>query len=251
MSMESHRVIEVFKTIEEFEQKAAEEIIRATNQAIRDRGVCFLALSGGETPRRVYRRLGTEHLKNQVNWKCVYLFFSDERSVPQTDPQSNFGMARLSLISQVDIPQEQVHRMKGEINPTVAAEEYEREIHEAFGERQVRFDLVLLGVGEDGHTASIFPGTSIVKEKRALARALFVPRLNSWRVTLTFGAINNAREVLFLASGKQKAAIVRCIVSASEPTEELPATMVQPVDGTLRWMIDEEAASELKSGGGS
>jgi 6-phosphogluconolactonase len=241
--MEHHPNIEVYRSTKDLEQNAAKRIVLIINKAIRERGNCFIALSGGETPRPVYHLLGTPPMKDQVDWSCVHLFFSDERIVPSTDIQSNYGMVDRELISHIDIPRKNVHRIEVEKKPELAAAEYERELREIVSD-VVRFDLVLLGIGGDGHTASIFPETAIVEEKKAFAFAVFVPHLNSWRVTLTFRSINNAREVLFLVSGKEKAPIVQRVLKSPKPRKEIPATMVQPVEGNLLWMIDRDAAGE-------
>jgi len=241
--MELHPDIEVYQSAAELEQNAAEKIFVLINQAIKDRGLCFIALSGGETPRPIYRILASAPMKDRVEWKRVHLFFTDERAVSPTDPQSNFGMVNLELISHIDIPSKNVHRIRGEKNPELAAKEYEWELHEIFINEIIKYDVVLLGVGEDGHTASIFPETDVVEEENAFVAAVFVPRLDAWRVTLTFKSINNARNVLFLVSGKKKAGIVLQILNAAaSPVKILPATMVRPIDGKLLWMLDEDAA---------
>ncbi len=233
--------IEVHRSIKNLEQNAAKRIVLIIIKAIKERGDCFIALSGGNTPRPVYRLLGTPPMKDQVDWRHVHLFFADERIVPPTDTQSNYGMVNRELISHIDIPRKNIHRIKVEKKPKLAAAAYEEELRNIFKD-VVRFDLVLLGIGNDGHTASIFPGSAAVEEERALAFAVFVQRLNSWRVTLTFRSINNSREVLFLVSGKKKAPIVQRVLNSPNPRKELPATMVQPVDGNLLWMIDGDAA---------
>jgi 6-phosphogluconolactonase len=213
--------------------------------AINDRGVCSVALSGGKTPRQIYRRLGEAPLKDGVNWNLVYLFFSDERSVPPNDSQSNYGMVERSLLSRVDIPRQNVHRIKGEIDPSMAAQEYESELKSTLHGTEGRFDLVLLGLGEDGHIASIFPGTDVVDERSALVRPVMNLQQNIQRVTLTFPIINNAREIFLLVAGKRKSSIVQRVLGISKPTKDLPATMVRPVEGNLRWMIDRDAASQI------
>lgn len=238
-------VVTVYRDSADLEQNAAEEITRVMKAAINERGVCFVALSGGETPRQIYRRLGMVPLKDRVNWNHVHLFFSDERSVLPNDSQSNYGMVERSLLSWVDIPRQNVHRIRGEIDPAIAAQEYENELQSAFGDGPGRFDLVLLGIGEDGHVASMFPGTDVVYEQSALVRPVMNPNQNIRRVTLTFPIINNAREILFLVSGKRKSTVVQRVLGTSEPTTDLPATMVRPVDGSLRWLMDHEAASQL------
>jgi 6-phosphogluconolactonase len=241
--MELHPNIEVYQSTIDLVQNAAKRIILTINKGIRERGDCFIALSGGATPRPVYQLLGTPSMKDQVDWSRVHLFFADERIVPLTDTQSNYGMVNRELIAHIDIPRKNVHRIEVEKKPELAAAEYERELREIFSD-VVRFDLILLGLGEDGHTASIFPKTAVVEEERAFACAVFVPHLSSWRVTLTFRSINNAREVLFLVSGKEKAPIVRRVLKSPKPRKEVPATMIRPVDGILLWMIDGDAAGE-------
>jgi len=243
--METSPAIEVYRSALELGQNAAERILLSINRAIGERGVCFIALSGGETPRPVYRLLGTASMKARTDWSRVHLFFVDERAVPPNDPQSNFGMIDRELISHIDIPRKNVHRIEGEKNPEIASADYERELREIFNGQIVRFDVVLLGLGEDGHTASIFPGTEAIEEETALACAVFVPRLRSWRVTLTFRSINNAREVLFLVSGRQKTSAVQRVLTIPGPVKELPATMVRPVEGKLLWMLDEDAAGNI------
>jgi len=234
--------IEVYRTALELRKNAAERIIMMFNRAIAERGVCFAALSGGETPRPVYRLLGTAPMKDRIDWSCVHLFLTDERCVPPADPQSNFGMVNRELISHIAIPSENVHRIQGEILPELAAADYNLQLKEYLRDGIVRFDVVLLGLGGDGHTASIFPGTAAVEEEKAFALAVFVPRLNHWRVTLTFRCINNTREVIFLVSGKQKASIVQRVLFSSKPQNDIPAAIVQPEDGKLLWMIDKDAA---------
>jgi 6-phosphogluconolactonase len=158
-------------------------------------------------------------------------------------PDSNYGMARRELIERVPIPTENVHRIQGELSAEQAALEYANELRSMYKGRIPMFDCVLLGVGEDGHTASLFPGTDAVSEDEKGAVALFVPRLKAWRVTLTFPVINNAREIIFLAEGEKKASIVRKVIESATPSMDFPATMVRPHDGGLRWMLDSEASS--------
>ena len=248
--MEKHVSMQVYQTSADFEANAAGEIAAVINAAIDKRGKCFVALSGGETPRKIYRRLAVDPLKSRVDWNKVHLFFSDERCVPPTAPDSNYGMAETSLISSIDISRKNVHRMNGEIDPIVAAREYEQEIRSAFDGQPVRFDLVILGIGEDGHTASLFPGSPVLGEQRGLVCPALAPNQKMQRLTLTFPCINSAREVIFLASGKKKAQIVQRVLGAAKPLNELPATMVQPLEGKLYWLLDEDAASQLEPGDG-
>jgi len=235
----------VYRDTTALEQNAADEIAAVMGRAVNDRGVCFVALSGGETPRQIYRRLGMDPHKDNIDWSRVHLFFSDERSVPPNDPQSNYGMVERALLSGINIPRENVHRIKGEIEPSLAAREYEHEIQNVRGAQSVRFDLILLGLGEDGHVASLFPHTDAVNEQISLVCPVMNPDQNIQRVTLTFPIINNAREILFLVSGKRKASIVQRVLGMVKPTSDMPATMVRPADGILHWMMDQDAASQI------
>jgi len=242
--MDLHLKIEVYQCAAELEQNAAEKIILMINKAIGERGVCSIALSGGETPRPVYRILGSSPIKERIDWSRVHLFFTDERVVPPTDPQSNFGMINREFISHINISSRNIHRIAGEKKPELAAADYERELREYFSNQIIRFDVVLLGLGEDGHTASIFPGTKVVHEEKAFVAAVYARRLSIWRVTLTYRSINNAREILFLVSGKNKRFIVQNILKTPAMREEYPAALVQPLDGNILWMLDKDAAEE-------
>jgi 6-phosphogluconolactonase len=242
--MDLHPNIEVYQCAEELEQRAAEKIILLINKAISERGVCSIALSGGETPRPVYRIMGSSPIKERIDWSRVHLFFTDERLVPPTDPQSNFGMINREFISHINISSRNIHRIAGEKKPELAAADYERELCEYFSNQNIRFDIVLLGLGEDGHTASIFPGTKVVQEEEALVAAVYIQSLSIWRVTLTYRSINSAREILFLVSGKKKRFIVQHILKTPAMREEYPAMLIQPVDGNILWMLDKDAAEE-------
>jgi 6-phosphogluconolactonase len=190
--------------------------------------------------------MGQNEANSLVDWSRIHVFFCDERAVPQDNPKSNYGMIERVWLSHITIPQENVHRMKGELDPIVAAEEYEQELRKVFGRDPVVFDFVLLGVGEDGHTASLFPGTNAVLEKEAFVVPVFVQQMNSSRITLTVPVLIAAREIIFLAVGKQKAIVVQRVLDAKIPNIKLPASLILPAEGTLCWMIDEEAGSLLK-----
>jgi 6-phosphogluconolactonase len=249
--MTIHPSIRIFLSSDHLSLGAAQEFVRIVNSAIESRGVCTVALAGGETPRRMYNRLAKAPFAHAVDWTKVHLFFGDERAVPPTDHQSNFGMVDLELISHLDIPEENVHRIRGEINPEEAARRYQMELEELFEHKEVRFDLILLGLGEDGHTASIFPRTQAVNEEHFLVCSAYVPQLESWRISLTLRTINNARRVLFLVAGARKASILDQVLNAKQASKELPATLVLPKEGTLLWMVDNNAAVNIKGRFGS
>jgi 6-phosphogluconolactonase len=230
--------VEIYPDAAALARAAAERFVAVAEQAIAERGQFVVALSGGSTPRATYERLAGEPLAARMEWSRVDVFWADERCVPPDHPDSNYRMARGALLDSVPIPAGNVHRVCGELPPDRAAAAYQAEL-ETFLGTDGRFDLVLLGMGTDGHTASIFPGTRALDERERAVIALYVERLRVWRVTLTLPIINAARHVLFLVSGAAKAnALAR--VQAGEP---LPAGQVQPCCGQLVWLVDRRAAS--------
>ena len=237
--------IRVFGDAKGLARAAARSIMESINRARGERESCSVALAGGETPGAVYALLAAEEFRNRVDWNRVHLFFGDERLVPPDDPRSNFGMVRHEMLSHVPIPPENISRIRGEMPPGDAVEEYRGQLKAYFRDGIPRFDLVLLGLGGDGHTASIFPNSGVMEETREIAALVFAPGVKEPRATLTLPVINNAREVMFLVSGLSKASIVREILEAGRKTARLPATMVHPLSGSLRWMIDSDAASQI------
>ncbi len=238
--------LRVFPSGSALVQAAADDIVGTINRAIGERGQCCVALSGGETPRPVYRLLGSEPLRNLVEWDFVHFVFGDERAVPPDDPESNFGMIDRELFSRIPIPSENVHRIPGENDPSSAAQEYEKTLRDLAGGDRVRLDLILLGLGEDGHTASLFPGTDAIAATGSSVRPVFVPKLGKWRITLTLECINDARKAIFLVAGKEKADIAASILSGRNERQELPASLVRPHSGETIWMLDRNAAAHLR-----
>lgn len=226
-------------------ERAAEFIREQAQKAITRHGRFDLVLSGGSTPEATYQSLMAG---GDVEWPSVYLYWGDERCVPPTDAASNFRMADRALISSVPVPEEHIFRIHGEDDPQAAAEAYQRVLETRFAdEGQPRFDLVLLGLGPEAHTASLFPGTLALKEEGRWVVPNYVDKLTSWRVTLTPAAINSALQVLFLVQGKEKAPAVRQVLEGDRNPIQWPAQMIQPTDGTAHWFLDEEAASLLRN----
>lgn len=227
-------------------RKTAAVFVAASEQAVRERGRFMVVLAGGKTPAGVYRLLAGE-MRNAVPWDKSYVFWSDERCVPPDNPESNYGMAERELLRHVPVPPEHVFRMKGELEPQRAAEEYERALREIFqlapGEAP-RFDLLLLGMGEEGHTASLFPGSEALDEARRLVVAPYVPKVKMYRITLTLPVLNSARAVVMLVAGQNKAATLGKVFLG--PAEQLPVQRVRPAGGSLTWIVDEEAARQLR-----
>jgi len=220
--------------------RAAAERVAALAQA---RQPFTVALSGGSTPRRLYELLATSPFRERIPWAQVHVFWSDERCVPPNHADSNYRLARQTLLDRVPLPARNVHRIQGELEPEQAAAAYRTKLSTFLGD-DGRFDLVLLGLGDDGHTASLFPGTTALQERTQAAVAVYVKQLASWRVTLTLPALNAARHVMFLVSGADKApALAR--VQAGEP---LPAGLVRPLQGQLTWLADRAARPPKTSG---
>lgn len=235
--------IQVFELVDGLQEAAARhatEVLQATTsgQDIR------IALSGGSTPKRFHELLADSE---GIDWSRVHVYWGDERTVPPDDAASNYRMARETLLDQVAIPSVQVHRMRGELDPGEAAEEYERTLRETFGvapPELPRLDLNILGVGPDGHTASLFPGTAALEERERWVVANHVPQQQSWRITLTYPVLNAARLTLVLVSGESKADAIRRIFDPNE-TDKPPAAFIQP-RGQIIWLLDEAAAAMLE-----
>ncbi len=225
---------------------AAVHEFRACAEAVAVRGRFTVALSGGNTPRGVYSLLAEQH-KNTLPWDKVFIFFGDERHVPPDHPDSNYRMAREALLSKVPIPEQNVFRVRAELPADLAADQYEGELRVFFrltAGAWPRFDLILLGIGDDGHTASLFPGTAALKEKSRLVVANWVEKFQSYRITFTYPVLNHAAEVVFLVSGKSKSQILRDIFDPAKKGS-YPAQAIQPESGRLLWIADRDAASLL------
>ena len=244
--MPSTRDIEVFATAADLFHAAAEEFIRVARTAIGAQGRFTVALAGGSTPKALYSLLASNYAN--FAWNRVFLFFGDERHVPPTDSESNYRMVNEALLTKIAIPAENVFRVPAE-NPdaSAAAAEYEGQLRRFFeikpGEFP-RFDLVLLGMGPDGHTASLFPDSAALDEQSRLVVANWVEKFKTHRITFTFPVLNRAAEVMFLTSGGEKAEMVRQVLEGKN-TPPLPSQRVQPSDGKLLWMLDEAAAAKL------
>ena len=232
----------------ELARRAAEQLAARAAESIARTGRFAVALSGGSTPRTVYSLLAAPEFRDRIDWPRVHLFWGDERCVPPMHPDSNFRMVQEALLSKIAIPAENIHRMMGENEPAAAAAAYEQDLKKLFGAEQgdwPRFDLIFLGLGEDGHTASLFPGTAALDATESWVVAVYVEKLQSHRLTLTRPVIRAAAQVSFLVSGASKAEIVREIFASDRALDPYPAATVAPRAGHLTWLIDRDAAREL------
>jgi 6-phosphogluconolactonase len=243
------RRVDIYPATSDLDLAAEGEVLGIIGRAVVERGVCTVSLSGGETPRGLYRRLAALPPGRAPEWARIHICFGDERMVSPDDPESNYGMVRDELICRIPLPAGHVHRIRGERAPDAAAAEYATDLERTLSLSGGRFDCVLLGLGADGHTASLFPGNDVIREREKTVREVYVPALAAWRVTVTLPVINGARNVLFLVSGMKKNDIVRRVLETPGPDAEIPATLVDPPDAPVHWMLDVDAASLLRRGG--
>jgi 6-phosphogluconolactonase len=248
MSAETTRVL-IFDDAESVARAAAGRFTEIADDAVRARGRFSVALSGGSTPRRIYELLAGEELAARVDWSKTHAFFGDERCVPPDDEASNYRAASESLLARVPLPAENVHRMIGEGDAVANARLYEDELRSFFGDEAApAFDLVMLGLGDDGHTASLFPETSALEERGAWVAANWVEKLGAYRLTLTAPVINRAAHVMFVATGDGKANRLYEVLKGAQEPRRLPAQLIRPVGGTLEWYVDRAAAAKLEGG---
>jgi 6-phosphogluconolactonase len=238
--------VQVFADAEELSVAAADLFVQRVGATTKDRRA-RVVLAGGATPRRTYELLAGTERRARVDWTRVEFFWSDERTVPPTHPESNYRMAAETLLCPLGIPATQVHRMQGEAaDPDAAARSYELELAASFGVATggapPRFDFVFLGLGADGHTASLFPHTHALGERRRWVVANYVPQLQTTRLTLTYPVLNAARCVVFLVAGREKASALARVFDSSTSYEEVPAKGICPVEGELHWLADRAAA---------
>lgn len=231
-------LIHTLEDIAALSHRAAEIFSQLASRCIKSRGSLTVALPGGSTPRILFELLSERPYRDTVFWPKVEIYWGDERCVPPGSDESNYRRAYEALLGRVPVREENIHRIKGEDGPEEAAEEYERTIRASFGVTGGLpvFDLIILGMGTDGHTASLFPGSMALEEKERLCIA--VPDKNPPRVTLALPVINNSENVMFLVSGKEKKAAVRDVL---EGKRDYPAALVSPVRGNLIWLVDTEA----------
>jgi 6-phosphogluconolactonase len=229
---------------EHLARAAAAEIMSRAQAAARARGRFAMALAGGSTPLPLYALLAQEPYRSTVPWNVTHVFWGDERVVPADHRDSNFGMANEALLRPLGLPEANAHRIPAELGPEAAAVAYEHALRAFFqlSERELpRFDLLLLGLGADGHTASLFPRSPALRETKRLAAAVWVEPLQSRRITLTVPVLNQARCVVFLVAGRDKADVLRRVLRGTCEPEDCPARLIRPEQGELLWLVDEEA----------
>jgi 6-phosphogluconolactonase len=242
--------LEIYENAKELAWAAALRFASLAEQATKERGRFAVALSGGSTPKVLFAILAEKPFADALPWQAIHFFWGDERCVPPDHPDSNYRMAHETLLSKVGIPRENIFRVPTEDeDKTRAAANYSETIRQFFNPPATdplpRFDLVFLGMGADGHTASLFPGTSALRVEDGIAIANYVEKLQTHRITLTAATINHAENVIFLVAGEDKAATLKEVLEGEYQPEKYPSQLIRPVNGELLWMLDEAAAAEL------
>lgn len=238
--------IRIFEDPQQVARAAADCFVSTATSSIAERGLFTVALAGGSTPKLMYELLSTPEYKDRIAWPKVHIFFGDERCVHPTDPESNYRMADEAMLSRLPIPSYNVHRILGEGDAVADASLYEDDLRTFFAPAPFpQFDLVLLGMGPDGHTASLFPGTEALNELRMWVLANWVDKLGTYRITLTPPAINHARNVVFLVTGESKAERLPEVLGPGRDPQRLPCQLIQPLTGPPLWLVDKNAAQRL------
>lgn len=239
--------VTILADAKEVSRTAAEQFMKLARAAVETKGEFDVALAGGSTPRTTYEILAKT--AGKLPWEKVHVFFGDERCVPPEHSDSNYGMARDALLSRVPIPANNVHRMKGEVDAPAAAEQYEGEMRRHFrlGNGGLpRFDLVMLGMGDDGHTLSLFPNSEALMETSRLVAANWVEKFHQHRLTLTYPVVNNAAQIMFLVAGAGKSKVIGEILGKNSVPDRYPVQNIKPADGSVLWLLDRSAAQNLK-----
>ncbi len=238
--------LHIYKNPEELSNAVAEWITDYIQTVLVKNNRFTIALSGGSTPQKLHTILAASPYKEKIDWKKMHIFWGDERAVPFTDDRNNAKMAYDTLLNHLPVPAEQIHVMRTDIEPEVSALEYEKILHTYFDETDTSFDLVLLGMGDDGHTLSLFPGTDIVHEKQAWVKAFFLKSQDMYRISLTAPIVNKSAAVAFLAAGKNKSKTLEQVLEGAIQPDLYPSQIIKPVTGDLHWFVDEAAAADLR-----
>ncbi|HVS93264.1 MAG TPA: 6-phosphogluconolactonase [Mucilaginibacter sp.] len=239
--------INVFDTEDELLNGLAKYFVLIAADSIAEHGQFSVALSGGNSPKKLYELLASAKYKDKVEWSKVHFFFGDERYVPHTDPQSNYLMAKKSILEPLGLSYRQIFPINTSVTPEEAASRYTIDINQYFAGFDARFDLILLGLGDNSHTASLFPHTQVLHDKVPQVKEVFLEDQQVYRITMTAPLINQAHHIAYLVFGQGKAQAVHNVIEGKPNVEEYPAQLIKPSDGDLQWFLDKTAASELKN----
>ncbi len=237
--------LHIFDDKETMSEQLASWIERLVQDTLKKQDLFTLVLSGGGTPKLLFQKLASDEFKNKIDWKRIHIFWGDERLFPFEDDRNNAKMAFDILINHIDVPAGQVHIMRTDIEPRLAAEEYEKILHKYFDNTPNSFDLVLLGMGDDGHTLSLFPGSPIIREHEHWVNSVYNEQQKMYRVTLMPVVVNKALNIAFMVEGAKKANVLQQVIEGPYMPQELPAQLIKPVNGQLNWFLDKAVAKEL------
>lgn len=239
--------LHIFDNKKIMSEKLALWIIKQVADTLKDQEFFSLVLSGGETPKLLYQKLASEKYRNKINWKRIHIFWGDERVVPFTDDRNNAKMAFDILLDQIDIPPGNIHIMRTDIEPNFAVKEYRKLLHTFFDSTEISFDLVLLGMGDDGHTLSLFPGSPIIKEHIHWVNSVYNEDQKMFRITLMPKIVNRSSNIAFMVDGAKKAKILQQVLEGEYAPTKLPSQIIKPVKGELHWFLDKAVSKELNN----
>jgi 6-phosphogluconolactonase len=239
--------LKVFATPDLMSEAAGEFIVRIAAESIAARGKFTIALSGGNTPGKLFSLLASASFRERIDWKKIFVFWGDERCVPMDSERNNAHMAKTLLLDKIKIPTANIYPIPVNLGPAEAAKKYEETLKVFFGEELPSFDLILLGLGDNGHTASLFPYTSVLIETHHWIREVHVEEQKEWRITMTVPLINQAAHIAFLVSGIEKAKVLQTILNGPYDPDQYPAQLIKPAEGHLFWFADQAAATDLKT----
>jgi len=239
--------LQIYPTPEDVIKALADFFVQTVNAAIAANGTCTVVLSGGSSPKKLYELLAAPAYIQQAHWKHIYFFFGDERCVPFTDKDSNGQMAKQTFFDPLQIQESKIFYINTNLTPDEAAADYAKRIGAHFDKKPIQFDLVLLGLGDNAHTASLFPHTPVLYEMKALVSSVFVAVLASYRITMTAPLINEAHNIVFLVYGATKAAAVKQVLKGEKNIDHYPAQLIDAAEGMVFWFLDEAAAGQIKN----
>lgn len=239
--------LHIYKNKAELSESLASWMCEVIESTLKEQEYFTLVLSGGSTPQLLYKTLVSDKFKDKINWSRIHVFWGDERAVPYADDRNNAKMAHELLLNHVDIPANHVHIMRTDIEPNFSTDAYRKMLHDFFDNTSTTFDLVLLGMGDDGHTLSLFPGSTMIEEHKHWVNSVYNSDQAMYRITLMPEIINRAAKIAFMAEGEKKANMLQQVLQGSYEPSKYPAQIIKPADGELHWFVDEAAAKELHS----
>ena len=239
--------LHIYKNKEELSEAMASWMCEVIENTLKEQEKFTLVLSGGSTPQLLYRTLVSDKFKDKINWNRIHVFWGDERAVPYADERNNARMAHELLLDHVDIPASHVHIMRTDIEPNFSTDAYRKMLHDFFDNTSTTFDLVLLGMGDDGHTLSLFPGSPIIEDHKHWVNTVYNTDQAMYRITLMPKIVNRAVKIAFMAEGEKKAKMLQQVLQGPYEPSKYPAQIIKPTDGELHWFVDEAAAQELHS----